>query len=78
LWERAANIFCIRSSVLELVTTTEFQATEKYSSLDLTKATYSISRVCWERKMLLCELTLAISPLVNKENGYEENKVYNE
>jgi hypothetical protein len=33
------------SSLLDSVIVTEFQATEAYSSLDLTKAKYSISRL---------------------------------
>jgi hypothetical protein len=44
-WKRAANSLCTRSSLLESVIVTEFQATEAYSSLDLTKAKYSISRL---------------------------------
>jgi hypothetical protein len=35
----------VRSSLLELVTVTGLQATKAYSSLDLTKAKYSISRL---------------------------------
>jgi hypothetical protein len=42
----------MRSSLFESVVVTEFQATEAYSSLDLTKAKYSISRL----------------PMVEKEN----------
>jgi hypothetical protein len=38
------NFLFMRSSVLESVTVTEFQAKEAYSSLELTKAKYSISR----------------------------------
>jgi hypothetical protein len=54
LWQRAANFLCMRSSLLELVIVTELQAAETYSSLDLTKAKYSISRV----------------PMVEKENVF--------
>jgi hypothetical protein len=35
----------MRSSLLESVTITEFQATEAYSSVDLAKAKYSSSRL---------------------------------
>jgi hypothetical protein len=35
----------MRSSLLESAIVTEFQATEAYSSLDLTKAKYSTSRL---------------------------------
>jgi hypothetical protein len=35
----------MRSSLLESVTVRDLQATEVYSSLDLTKAVYSISRL---------------------------------
>jgi hypothetical protein len=45
LWQRAANFICTRSSLLESVAVTEFQATEAYSNLDLTKAENSISRL---------------------------------
>jgi chorismate-pyruvate lyase len=45
IWQRAANFICTRSSLLESVIVTEFQATEAYSSLDLTKANYSITRL---------------------------------
>jgi hypothetical protein len=41
---------CTRSSLLESVIVTEFQATEAYSSLDLTKAKYSISRLSMVEK----------------------------
>jgi hypothetical protein len=45
LCQMAVNFLCMRSSILESVIVTEFQATEAYSSLDLTKAKYSISRL---------------------------------
>jgi hypothetical protein len=44
-WQRAAFFFCMRSSLLELIIVTEFQATGAFSSLDLTKAKYSMSRL---------------------------------
>jgi hypothetical protein len=43
--DKGLQFFCTRSSLLESVTVTEFQATEAYSSWDLTKAKYSISRL---------------------------------
>jgi hypothetical protein len=43
--KRAANFLCMLSSLLESVIVTKFQATEAYSSLDLTKAKYGISRL---------------------------------
>jgi hypothetical protein len=46
----AANFFCTCSSLLESVIVTEFQATEAYSSLDLTKAKYRISRLSMVQK----------------------------
>jgi hypothetical protein len=45
LWQRAANFLRTRSSLLESVILREFQATGAHSSLDLTKAKYSISRL---------------------------------
>jgi hypothetical protein len=45
MWQSAANFLCTRSSLLESVIVTEFQATEAYSSLDLTKAQNSMSRL---------------------------------
>jgi hypothetical protein len=45
VWQRAANLLCIYSSLLESVTIEEFQPTEAYLSLDLTKAKYIISRL---------------------------------
>jgi hypothetical protein len=45
LWQRAANFLCMCSSLLESVIVTEFQAVEAYSSVDLTKAKYIISRL---------------------------------
>jgi hypothetical protein len=43
LWQRAANLLCTPSSLLESVILAEFQATASYYSLDLTKEKYSIS-----------------------------------
>jgi hypothetical protein len=40
---KGCNILRLRSSLLESVSVTEFQASEAYSSADLTKAKYSIS-----------------------------------
>jgi hypothetical protein len=40
--QRAANLFCMRSSLLESVDVIEFQATDAYSSLDLTNWMYSL------------------------------------
>jgi hypothetical protein len=40
----------MRSSLLESAIITEFQATEAYSSLDMTKADYSISRLSMVKK----------------------------
>jgi hypothetical protein len=42
--------FVTRSSLLESVIVTAFQATEAYSSLDLTKAKYSIRRLSMVEK----------------------------
>jgi hypothetical protein len=41
----ASNFVCMRSSLLESAIITEFQATEAYSSSELMKAKYSISRL---------------------------------
>jgi hypothetical protein len=43
--ERAANFLCMRSSSLESVIVTEFQATEAYSSLDMTKTTITTNTI---------------------------------
>jgi hypothetical protein len=45
LRQRAENFLCVRSSLLESAIVTEFQAAEAYSSFDLTKAKYGISRM---------------------------------
>jgi hypothetical protein len=50
LYQRAANYICTRSRLLESVIVIEFQAAEAYSSLDLTKAKYSISRLSMAEK----------------------------
>jgi hypothetical protein len=44
-WKMAADFLCMRSSLLDSVVVTEFQATEAYYSLYLTKAKYSISKL---------------------------------
>jgi hypothetical protein len=49
-WQRAANYLFTHSSLLESVIVKELQATEAYSSLDLTKAKYSISRLSMVEK----------------------------
>jgi hypothetical protein len=48
--QRVENFFCMPSSLLESVIVTEFQATDAYSSLDLTKAKYSIGRLSMVEK----------------------------
>jgi hypothetical protein len=58
----------MRSSLLESVIATEFQATEAYSSLNLPKQ--NIASVDW--KMLLYELTLVISVHVKKQNRHND------
>jgi hypothetical protein len=61
------------SSLLKSVIATEFQATEAYSSLELTKQNIaSVDCLRWERKMLLCELAPVISVHVNKENRHDD------
>jgi hypothetical protein len=50
LWQRAVNFLCMRSSSLESVIVTEFQATEAYVGLDLTKVKYCISRLYMAEK----------------------------
>jgi hypothetical protein len=50
LWQKASNVLRTLSSLLESLTVTEFQATEAYSSLDLTKAKYSISTLSMVEK----------------------------
>jgi hypothetical protein len=45
LFQRDANFLCMRSRFLESVIVTEFQVTEAYSGLDVTKRKYSISRL---------------------------------
>jgi hypothetical protein len=52
LWQRAAHFLDMRSSLLESVIVTEFQATEAHSSLDLTREKYSISIVDEENLIL--------------------------
>jgi hypothetical protein len=44
-WQRAVNVLCMLSSLLESVIIMYFQATEAYLSLDLTKVKYNISRL---------------------------------
>jgi hypothetical protein len=40
----ATNFLCMRLRLLESIIVTHFEATEAYSSLDMTKAKYSTSR----------------------------------
>jgi hypothetical protein len=56
----------MRSSLLESVIITEFQATEAYSNLDLTKAKYSMSTLSVVEKVVY-ELTLIVSLHEKKE-----------
>jgi hypothetical protein len=66
----------MRSSLLECVIVTEFQATEAYSSLDLTKAKYSIiDCVRLERKMLLCELAQVRSAPRNRAVNWNPHRL---
>jgi hypothetical protein len=60
----------MRSSLLGSVIVTEFQATEAYSSLDLTKAKYSISRLSMIEKE---NVIVRISP--NNFIAHEKNKM---
>jgi hypothetical protein len=63
----------MRSSLLEPVIVTDFQATEAHSSLDLTKQNIaSVDCLRSEKGMLLCELALVISVHVNKENRHDD------
>jgi hypothetical protein len=66
---KAANFLCTRSSLLESVIVTEFQATEAFSSLDQTKAKYSISRLSMVEKE---NISARINP--NSFNACEERK----
>jgi hypothetical protein len=76
---KSINFFWMRSSLLESVIVTEFQAPEAYSSLDLTKAKYSISSRRWKKEMLFCKLAVVISVHGGKENRCEdENEVCNQ
>jgi hypothetical protein len=57
------------SSLLESVIVTEFQATETYSSLDLTKVKYRISRQSMVEKENI--------NILEHQHG-DENEVYNQ
>jgi hypothetical protein len=70
LWQRAVNFLCTRSSLLESVIVTDFQATEAYSSLDMTKAKYSISRLSMAEKE---NVSVQINP--NNFIECEKNKI---
>jgi hypothetical protein len=65
----AANFLCTRSSLLESVVVTEFQATEAYLNLDLTKVKYSISRLSVVEKE---NVSVRINP--NSFIEYEKRK----
>jgi hypothetical protein len=62
----------MRSSLLESVIVTEYQATEAYSSFDLTKANFSIEKE---------NLSVLINPnsfiACEKRKHHDENEVYN-
>jgi hypothetical protein len=62
----AAKFPRMLSSLLESVIVREFPERKADSSLDLTRATYSINRLRWEKKMSLCELAPAISVHMKK------------
>jgi hypothetical protein len=64
LWQRAANFLCMRRSLLESVIVTEFQATEAYSSLDLTKAENSISRLSEVEKENVIIIIIIITVII--------------
>jgi hypothetical protein len=66
----------MRPSLLKSVIVTEFQATEAYSSLQLTKAKHSTG-LRWKKEMLLCELAQVISVHVERENRYDDENVIN-
>jgi hypothetical protein len=69
----------MRASLSESVIVTELQATEAYSSLDLTKARYSISRLRWKKKMLFCGLAVVIITHVKQANRHDDkNEVCNQ
>jgi hypothetical protein len=59
----------MRSRLLESVIVTEFQATEAYSSLDLTKEKYSISKASMVQKK---SLSVRINP--NNFVAHEKRK----
>jgi hypothetical protein len=74
LWQRAAHFLCTRSSLLESVIVTEFQGTEAYSNLDLTKAKYSISRLSMIGKE---NVSVRINPnifIVCEKSQHDENE----
>jgi hypothetical protein len=71
--------FCTRPSLLKSVAVTEFQATEAYSNLDLTKAKNSISRLSKVEKE---NVSVRINPnsfIAREENNRhaDGNEVYN-
>jgi hypothetical protein len=70
----------MRSSLLESVIITEFQATEAYSSFVLTETKYSISRLSKvEKENVIVQLALVIPEHVKKENRHDdENEVCNQ
>jgi hypothetical protein len=76
---RVANFLIMRSSLLESVNVTEFQATEAYYSSDLTKAEHSNSRLSMGQKGNICVLyvlTLIISLHMKKEKTRDDgNKI---
>jgi hypothetical protein len=67
LWQRAANLLGMRSSLLESVIVTEFQPAETYSSVDLTKGKYSICRLSKQEKENIVRISLVISVHVEKK-----------
>jgi hypothetical protein len=60
---------------LETIIIREFHATEAYSSLDLTKAKYRISRLSiMEKKTVIIRINPINSTASEKKNGHDNEK----
>jgi hypothetical protein len=68
LSQKARNFLYMRSSLLESLFATESHVTEEYSTLDLTKAKYSIVILFMvEQENVILRITLALLLHVEKE-----------
>jgi hypothetical protein len=69
----------MRSSLLKSVIVKEFQAIEAYSSIDLIKAKYSISRLSKaEKENVIVRISPSNFNACEKRNRHDENEICNQ